>query len=232
MNKVILEENDSEAICELENKYDIYGIQDIPLTELCISTNWNGETNTSRKEHVIKLFQSNQEGKVFKVKTTDFDRPKATFIYTATLDNSGQLAVRNIVTIPSTFMGSQKTEMYLCKEFIKIYREFMGINYILINPVGVTRHSTKRSPNTKTDNYENDHIYSLLHNYKNTIKGDYTPGNGSKHKHEYDVKGHYRHYKNGKVVFVKGYTKCKGRGVKIEHEYLLENRLRSEIYEK
>ena len=44
-------------------------------------------------------------------------------------------------------------------------------------------------------------------------------GKGSTPKHEFDVRGHERHYKSGKVVYIKGYTKCKGRGTKIIHEY-------------
>lgn len=38
-------------------------------------------------------------------------------------------------------------------------------------------------------------------------------------QHEFDVRGHMRHYKSGKVGFVRPYTKCKGRGSRIIHEY-------------
>lgn len=51
----------------------------------------------------------------------------------------------------------------------------------------------------------------------------FVEGNGTKHSCEYDVRGHYRHYKNGKVSFVKPYTCCKGKGVKIQHEYYLQS---------
>lgn len=40
----------------------------------------------------------------------------------------------------------------------------------------------------------------------------YVEGGGSKPSHEFGVRGHVRHYKNGKEVFIKPYTKCKGRG--------------------
>lgn len=40
----------------------------------------------------------------------------------------------------------------------------------------------------------------------------YVEGGGSKPSHEFGVRGHVRHYKNGKEVFIKPYIKCKGRG--------------------
>lgn len=42
----------------------------------------------------------------------------------------------------------------------------------------------------------------------------YIEGGGSKPSHEFGVRGHIRHYKNGKEVFIKPYIKCKGRGEK------------------
>lgn len=45
-------------------------------------------------------------------------------------------------------------------------------------------------------------------------------GKGAKPQHEFDVRGHMRHYKSGKVVYIRPYTKCKGRGTKIIHEYI------------
>lgn len=40
----------------------------------------------------------------------------------------------------------------------------------------------------------------------------YIEGSGSKPSYEFGVRGHIRHYKNGKEVFIKPYIKCKGRG--------------------
>lgn len=64
-------------------------------------------------------------------------------------------------------------------------------------------------------------IYSKLKAY---ISQEHAPtvstGKGVKPQHEFDVRGHYRHYKSGKVVYVRPYTKCKGRGTKIIHEYI------------
>lgn len=45
-------------------------------------------------------------------------------------------------------------------------------------------------------------------------------GKGHSPQHEFEVRGHERHYKSGKVIWVKGFTKCKGRGTKIIHEYV------------
>ena len=64
-------------------------------------------------------------------------------------------------------------------------------------------------------------IYSKL---KAFISCEHAPtvatGKGAKPQHEFDVRGHMRHLKSGKVVYVRPYTKCKGRGTKIIHEYI------------
>ena len=64
-------------------------------------------------------------------------------------------------------------------------------------------------------------IYSKL---KAFISREHAPtvatGKGAKPQHEFDVRGHMRHLKSGKVVYVRPYTKCKGRGTKIIHEYV------------
>lgn len=41
----------------------------------------------------------------------------------------------------------------------------------------------------------------------------------ARHMESWEVKGHYRHYKNGKVVFIKGYTK--GEGTKQDKIYVV-----------
>lgn len=47
----------------------------------------------------------------------------------------------------------------------------------------------------------------------------FVEGRGSKPSHEFDVRGHIRHYKNGREVFIKPYTKCKGRGDRVPKSY-------------
>lgn len=51
----------------------------------------------------------------------------------------------------------------------------------------------------------------------------YFEGNGSKPSHEFGVRGHIRHYKNGREVFIKPYTKCKGRGLPVSQTYKISN---------
>lgn len=38
--------------------------------------------------------------------------------------------------------------------------------------------------------------------------------------HEFGVRGHYRHYKSGKVVWIQPYTRCKGRGEGRDRTYI------------
>ena len=38
--------------------------------------------------------------------------------------------------------------------------------------------------------------------------------------HEFGVRGHFRHYRSGKVVWISPYTKCKGRGERLDRTYI------------
>ena len=42
----------------------------------------------------------------------------------------------------------------------------------------------------------------------------------AKPQHEFSVKGHYRHYKSGKRVWINQHTRCKGRGDAIGNTYV------------
>lgn len=50
---------------------------------------------------------------------------------------------------------------------------------------------------------------------------DYAEKTTRKMTHEFEVRGHIRHLKNGKQIWINPYTKCKGKGKKINHEYIV-----------
>lgn len=81
--------------------------------------------------------------------------------------------------------------------------------------------SGKHRLNLESHSESDELIYSKLKAY---ISCNHAPtvstGKGAVPQHEFDVRGHMRHLKSGKVVYVKPYTKCKGRGTKIVHEYI------------
>ena len=58
------------------------------------------------------------------------------------------------------------------------------------------------------------------------LSGDFTSSLPKIHRsytkptQEYGVRGHYRRYKSGKVVWVRPHTKCRGRGEKAESTYI------------
>lgn len=80
------------------------------------------------------------------------------------------------------------------------------------------KHRLKGESNSDSDEL----LYHKLKAFVSTQQKNPTKSTGKGHspKHEFDVRGHERHLKSGKIVHVKGYTKCKGRGTKIIHEYV------------
>ena len=62
-----------------------------------------------------------------------------------------------------------------------------------------------------------DKSVKTLSSRKYIISGDFVddlpkpPRRHSKPEREYGVRGHYRHYKSGKVVWIQPHTRCKGR---------------------
>lgn len=81
--------------------------------------------------------------------------------------------------------------------------------------------SGKHRLNVDSHSDSDELIYRKLKAYISCEHAPTTPtGKGAKPQHEFDVRGHMRHLKSGKVVYVRPYTKCKGRGTKIIHEYI------------
>ena len=98
----------------------------------------------------------------------------------------------------------------------------MAIAYSILNANEVFVEKKGKHHITGMSNSDSDElIYSKLKAYIYTRHEEtHTTGTGHPPAHEFDVRGHWRHYKSGKVGWVSGYTKCKGRGTKIIHEYV------------
>lgn len=97
----------------------------------------------------------------------------------------------------------------------------MTVAYMMLHPDKVFSESTGKHRLNVTGKSDSDElIYSKL---KALVSVEHTPsvttGKGTVPQHEFDVRGHMRHYKSGKTVYVRPYTKCKGRGTKVIHEY-------------
>ena len=99
----------------------------------------------------------------------------------------------------------------------------MMVAFAIINSEKIFQQSSgKHRLNLNSKSDSDEIIYSKL---KALTSKEYEPtvstGKGTPPQHEFDVRGHVRHYKSGKEVYVKPYTKCKGRGTKVIHEYEL-----------
>lgn len=95
------------------------------------------------------------------------------------------------------------------------------LQYAITHPERVFREGKngKRVLNKAPRHGNDEPLYQQIKALRSLIQETHSTGKGTPHRHEYDVRGHYRHYKNGKVVFVKPYTCCAGKGVKNFHEY-------------
>jgi len=78
----------------------------------------------------------------------------------------------------------------------------------------INKNNKKKNVSKKKSKSKSDGIVYLIKgtssdNIRVTRKGSHAKPNG-----QFDVRGHYRHYKNGKVIWIKEYVKGKGKEVK------------------
>lgn len=113
----------------------------------------------------------------------------------------------------------------LADEALAEMKKILAINgvlqYSMLHPEKVFKvgRKGKRVLNKSPKHGNDEPLYQRIQALRSTVQETRSTGKGTPHKHEYDVRGHYRHYKNGKVVFVKPHTCCVGRGAKNIHEY-------------
>lgn len=99
------------------------------------------------------------------------------------------------------------------------------LQYSILHPERIFKvgRKGKRVLNKPPKHGNDEPLYQRIKALRSVIQETRSTGKGTPHKHEYDVRGHYRHYKNGKIVFVKPHTCCVGRGSKNTHEYDIRN---------
>lgn len=102
----------------------------------------------------------------------------------------------------------------------------MMIAYAILNSKTVFKKSSGKHRLNVKGNFDSDElIYSKLKALVSTHQEKpHATGTGSKPQHEFDVRGHIRHLSSGKEIYIRPYTKCKGRGTKIIHEYSMEEK--------
>lgn len=127
--------------------------------------------------------------------------------------------------IRNAFRGSERVEFErgFSKSCDLVRVHFDCLQYVITHPERVFRvgKNGKHVLNKKPPHGDDEALYSRINALRSVIQETHGTGKGRPHTHEYDVRGHYRHYKNGKIIFVKPHTCCKGRGAKNIHEYVL-----------
>lgn len=112
-------------------------------------------------------------------------------------------------------------EQWLKEVGLMVVTTNMMVSYVMLNPDKVFVENSGKHHFANTPKSDSDEvIYSKLKAYISTSHSETrATGKGACPQHEFDVRGHMRHYKSGKVGYVRPYVKCKGRGTKIIHEY-------------
>lgn len=102
---------------------------------------------------------------------------------------------------------------------IKLMGTFMKRINELVGYYTITRCNNKKSKKIVSGNHSADSISNSkkprmirLRDIPGLQLSAYVEGNGSKPSHEFNVRGHIRHLKSGREIFIKPYIKCKGRG--------------------
>lgn len=117
-------------------------------------------------------------------------------------------------------------EQWLKEVGLMVVTTTMMVSFAMLYPEKVFEKepSGKHRLKAATSKSDSDEIiYSKLNALVSVSHPSTQPtGKGSCPQHEFDVRGHMRRYKSGKVVYIKPYTKCKGRGTKIIHEYSMK----------
>lgn len=147
-----------------------------------------------------------------------------TFISTCRFREDGGASVGYPKKIEDSFTTFSEKESFV-RNFLHecdiVRRHFDVLQFAITHPERIFKknrngkHILNSAPKTGDD----ERLYRRIKAFRSLVTETKATGKGHSHRHEYDVKGHYRHYKNGKIVYVKSYTCCKGRGAKNIHIY-------------
>lgn len=136
--------------------------------------------------------------------------------------------VFNVYQVPNMINCISRTET--CSRIVSEIVDFIGIMLYSVTkkkePDKRTGTKTQRSPYKKQIEYDYkpkkakpkstlfmNRIDVVIDDQVRTEKEDKNRHTGKHHevRYEYDVRGHWRHYKNGTVVFIKPQIRCKGK---------------------
>ena len=92
------------------------------------------------------------------------------------------------------YLATNKVEKYIVDENTQIVE-------------AKTHHKSKHINHTRNIKTP---IYDLVDNRTTTVERLIKKRNGWTISHSFQVRGHYRHYKNGKTIFIKSFEKGKG----------------------
>ena len=95
------------------------------------------------------------------------------------------------------------------------------IEYFISNPKKILRETLNTTH--KCSNKQRKQLYRALKVAQIQYEPKIEKGHHKSPEFEFEVRGHWRTYNNGKRVWINPYTKCKGNRKKLTHEYMLKN---------
>lgn len=175
------------------------------------------EFKTYYKDQMVIKVRCKENG-IFEIKVIGLNmwagkRSKCECNYMAILDRVAEVSTTNFTQCNGTILEKLGLAFigYVLTYIMKKTRER---SIEMIESETKVKNETKVKKYSSTDKKDVEHVYSLtdcIRKYARKIKG-------TKHNitcEHWEVRGHYRHYKSGKVVFIKPFDKGRNKDAKV-----------------
>lgn len=100
--------------------------------------------------------------------------------------------------------------------------------YIYEEKHPVIEHRHKRTVHVSSTKFITTPVYDFSKIRTTTVERLVTRKKGWTYSHSFQVHGHYRHYKDGKVIFIESYIKGKGKPFKAQTTILSPEKIKEE----
>lgn len=204
-----------------------------------IAATFNIATQDKFPLHEIHyVFDNINPGEIYEIDTTIQCQPahhifKNVVYYRGRCVGISSVTMKNYDPVSMDWENSFKVlaikkgkEKWLKEVGLMVVTTSMMVAFAILNSKTVFKKRSGKHRLMVNGNSDSDElIYNKLKALVSTHQDKpHATGTGVKPQHEFDVRGHIRHLSSGKEVYVRPYTKCKGRGTKIIHEYSLEEK--------
>ena len=158
------------------------------------------------------------------IASATFDYNHATDKYTNVIyhcDKDKMKYMKAIMRIDNTF-SKETLKFKAIMSFMAYYREYVIVDSS--KPKKAISNNNNINTTTLSNNKHNTNSIiskTYIIDDKISTKSLGIKGTHNSPDHEFEVRGFYRHYKSGKVIWIDGFSKCKGKGKKSPKNYTM-----------